>query len=325
MIINILKCHGSGNDFILIDEYRNNYNFTDEQRRQIAIALCDRNGLIGADGILYFQKSKTADARMRIFNADGSEPEMCGNGIRCIGRYACELIGRDIVSIETMKKDLAMKKREDIYPGVPTYEVVIEPVSFVPESLPINTIEDKIVDKAIPALANNLTFTAVSVPNPHIITIVKNIEEKELVLTGEKANSSKDILPRGANVSFVKILGESSIFVQTYERGVGLTNACGTAMSASTLVSYLLGYNKLDTEVKVFNKGGMVKCEVNKDAEDNYTIKLIGNGSYVFTCDVDFHFDNPQQSKISQKSMFEKEIENYDKLISYVKSQTKSL
>lgn len=323
MKIEILKSHGSGNDFILIDEYRNNYSFTEEQRRQIAQSLCERNGLIGADGILYFQKSETADARMRIFNADGSEPEMCGNGIRIIGRYACELLGKDTVTIETMKKDLAMKKREEICPGVPTYEVVIEPVSFAPESLPINTTEDKIVDKVIPGLSDKLTFTAVSVPNPHIITIVKEIEEKELVAIGEKANTDKAILPRGVNVSFVKIIGDSEIFVQTYERGVGLTNACGTAMSASTLVSYLLGYNKLDTEIKVFNKGGMVKCEVNKDAEGNYKVKLIGNGSYVFSCDVDFNFDNPKESRVFEKNMFTEEIKNYDKLVTYVKSQIK--
>lgn len=323
MRISILKCHGSGNDFILIDEYRNDYNFTEEQRKQIAIALCDRNGLIGADGILYFQKSASADARMRIFNADGSEPEMCGNGIRCIGRYACELLGRDTVTIETMKKDLAMKKREDIYPGVPTYEVVIEPVSFKPGSLPINTDEEKIIDKVIPGLSDNLTFTAVSVPNPHIITIVKDIHEEELVSTGEEANRNKAILPRGVNVSFVKMMGDSSIFVQTYERGVGLTNACGTAMSASTLVSCLLGHNKLDTEVQVFNKGGMVKCEVNEDSEGNYTIKLIGNGSYIFSCDVDFDFESPDNSKAYERSMFSEEIENYGQLVEYVKSKTK--
>jgi diaminopimelate epimerase len=323
MRINILKCHGSGNDFILIDEYRNSYNFTEEERREIAIALCDRNGLIGADGILYFQRSSSADARMRIFNADGSEPEMCGNGIRCIGRYACELLGRDTVTIETMKKDLSMKKREEIYPGVPTYEVVIEPVSFKPESLPINVPGEKLIDGKIEELSANLTFTAVSVPNPHIITIVKDIDERELVLIGEKANSNKDILPRGVNVSFVKIMGGSTIFVQTYERGVGLTNACGTAMSASSLVSCLLGYNKLDKEIKVFNKGGMVKCEVNQSTEDNNTIKLIGNGSYVFSCDVDFDFNKPSNSRVYEKTMFNGEIENYEKLVDYVKSEIK--
>jgi diaminopimelate epimerase len=321
MKINILKCHGSGNDFILIDEYNNNYNFTDEQRRQIAVVLCDRNGLIGADGILYFQKSISADGRMRIFNADGSEPEMCGNGIRCIGRYACELLGRDTVTIETMKKDLALKKREDIYPGVPTYEVLIEPVSFKPESLPINSVEEKIIDKKLIGISNKLAFTAVSVPNPHIISIIEDIDEKELALIGEEANRNKAILPRGVNVSFVKIIEDLSIFVQTFERGVGLTNACGTAMSASTLVSCLLGYNKLGREVKVFNKGGMVKCQVNQDTEGNYTIKLIGNGSYVFSCEVNFDFERPECSEIFEKNIFIEEIKNYEKLVSYVKSE----
>lgn len=92
MKFNVLKCHGSGNDFLLIDEYNNEYNFTEEERVVLSRALCDRNGLLGADGILFFQKSLTADGKMRIFNADGTEPEMCGNGLRCVSRYAFELL-----------------------------------------------------------------------------------------------------------------------------------------------------------------------------------------------------------------------------------------
>ena len=95
MLINILKCHGSGNDFILIDEWSNGYKFSEEQRVILSQTLCDRKSSLGADGILFFYKSDKADAGMRIFNSDGSEAEMCGNGLRCLARYALELLKKD--------------------------------------------------------------------------------------------------------------------------------------------------------------------------------------------------------------------------------------
>ena len=114
MLINILKCHGSGNDFILIDEWSNGYKFSEQQRVILSQTLCDRKSSLGADGILFFSKSDKADASMRIFNSDGSEAEMCGNGLRCLARYALELLKRDNAIIETIKENLEIKKCENL-------------------------------------------------------------------------------------------------------------------------------------------------------------------------------------------------------------------
>jgi len=246
MQINILKCHGSSNDFILIDEWSNDYKFSEDQRVILSQTLCDRNSSLGADGILFFSKSNKADAAMRIFNSDGSEAEMCGNGLRCIARYALELLKKDSAIVETIKENLEVKKLPDIFLGVKTFQVTIKPVRFELETLPMVFPKETLRNEKIKELSAELLFTALSIPNPHIVSIVDSIDEISIAQMGIKANLDKKIFPRGANLNFVKPLGENTIYVQTYERGVGLTNACGTGMSSATLVSCLLGINKLE-------------------------------------------------------------------------------
>jgi len=119
MKLKILKCHGSGNDFILINEYQG-LEFSEQERITLSLTLCDRAGILGADGILFFQNSDKADGKMRMFNPDGSEAEMCGNGLRCIGRFACEQLGKDAVLIETLKGTSNVTKNKNIHKGVQT-------------------------------------------------------------------------------------------------------------------------------------------------------------------------------------------------------------
>ena len=116
MDINIIKVHGSNNDFYLIDEMDTGLPLTDKLRGKLAIAMCSRtNKEGGADGILFVLNSETADARMRVFNADGSEASMCGNGLRCVGRYVQEKLQKNNLLIETMKANLQVTKEPDIY------------------------------------------------------------------------------------------------------------------------------------------------------------------------------------------------------------------
>lgn len=319
MIINILKCHGSGNDFILIDEYSNNYNFTVEQKALIAKILCNRSKSIGADGILYFTKSEKADCGMRIFNADGSEAEMCGNGIRCLGRYGIELLKKDSVTVETLKEVLTVSKLPELFDKVKTFGVIIKPVDFAAISLPMIYDKVQLSNEVIECLSTNLKFTAVSLPNPHIVTIVDEIDEDYIKNLGEKANNDKSIFPKGVNLNFVKPLGENTIYVQTYERGVGLTNACGTGMSASSLVSCLLGINKIGSEIRVFNRGGMVKCLPQLN-DGIYTIKLMGNATYEFDGTVNLELDMKEKTVLQKKNEYTEDVKNYKKLAEYAQS-----
>lgn len=333
MKIEILKCHGSGNDFILIDEYNNNYDFSEEQRIKLTLDLCRRDSALGADGILFFTKSQKApaeagipaeagspaEAGMRIFNADGSEAEMCGNGLRCLGRYALEVLKKEQVLIETIKENLLVKRLPDIFEGVVTVKATIKPANFHLTSLPMLREKDTLKNEIIPELSDTLRFTALSIPNPHIVAIVDNIDEKAIDEIGKKANEAKNIFPKGINLNFVKILGDKTIYVQTYERGVGLTNACGTGMSSSSLVTCVLGFNNVGEEILVVNRGGMVKCQPKLSKEGKYYVELMGNATYTFRGEVEFDFENNKPFSFTETEVFQEDIRNYEKLAEYAK------
>ncbi|WP_416149264.1 diaminopimelate epimerase [Salipaludibacillus sp. HK11] len=319
MIIEILKCHGSGNDFIIIDEMNGQYSFSEEERVVLSKQLAGRDKTVGSDGILFIQDSQHADAKMRMFNTDGSEAEMCGNGLRCVARYVIERLDKEELIIETMKADLPVAHVDDIFDDIVTFEVAIEPVSLSTQTIPLVSNQADHIDQVIEGLPSHLKFTGLSVPNPHIVTVVDEVNVSEVQNIGEKANILKDVLPNGVNVSFLKKVADGQIYVQTYERGVGLTNACGTAMSASSLVSCLLGLNTFDEKILVLNPGGMVQCLVKKDDHGQYFIRLRGNATYEFEASVDFNFANPEQTELLDQTIFEEEIALYDRLATAAK------
>ena len=221
---------------------------------------------------------------MRMFNPDGSEAEMCGNGLRCVGRYCCERLMTDSVTIETMQSVLRVKRVEQIYEGVETFEAEIGPVSLQPASLPMSVDSDSFIEATIDGLSPGLEFTALSIPNPHIVTVVDDIDEVLVASCGSRANNLR-LFPKGVNVSFIKSLSHNSIFVVTYERGAGITYSCGTAMSASAYVSVLNKLTRSETPICVYNKGGMVKCDVN--TEQGKSIILQGNATFVFESEIE--------------------------------------
>lgn len=319
MNIQILKCHGSGNDFILIDEMSGRYSFTEEERKNIAIKLCDRKNAVGADGILFVLGSENCDGRMRIFNADGSEPEMCGNGLRCVGRYVLERTNKEKVIIETMKAQYVVKKVEDLYKGVYTVEIIIDSLTFGVSDLPLNYSEDRLFFGKLEELSPELTFSAVSVTNPHLVSIMDEIKEAQLVSVGTKANGTPSLLPKGVNVNFVKVMDEHNIYVKTFERGVGLTKACGTGMTASSVVSCMAGKCPDGEEINIYNDGGMIKCIVNKKREGGYFVQFIGNASYVFKAEVDMKdVKGSLEASIDYKPFME-ETEQYENMFRYTR------
>ncbi|CDQ20101.1 diaminopimelate epimerase [Halobacillus karajensis] len=319
MKIPFIKCHGSGNDFILVDEIENDFSFTEKEREELSLLLCDREEGIGSDGILFVMPSEKAEGRMRMFNSDGTEAEMCGNGLRCVARHMIEKLGKSEIAIETEKAVLPVSQVDEIFPDIDTFSVMIEPVSFDPVSLPMNVDSEKAVDVEIPPLTEKRTFTALSVPNPHIVSIVDTVDQDELSAVGRKANDLPEVFPNGVNVSYVQILERNKIFVRTYERGVGLTNACGTAMSASSLVSTILGPNDLDTPIVVVNKGGLVNCVVEKE-EGRFSIQLRGNGTNVYQAVVNVDL-KARIYTVSEQTFFEEENKTYEKLEAFAASE----
>jgi diaminopimelate epimerase len=312
VILEILKCHGSNNDFLIIDEMTKPL-FTEQQRSELALLLCNRENGVGADGILFVLGSENFDAKMRVFNADGSEASMCGNGLRCVARYVCEKLSIQSAVVETMKANLVVNERESILGEIPTYQVEISPVSFELKDLPLTLNQQTLIDEPIQELSE-IKFTAVAVPNPHLIGIVTKDQiqsnvQKEL---SEKVNSPNKLFPDGVNVSFVKPLQKGSIFVRTFERGVGFTNACGTAMSASTLVSCLLGLNEFEQPVDVYNPGGKVRCVAHK-VDNSFKIDLIGNATFTHRFQIEIQLEQQVFSYL-KKEEITKEISQYKSL-----------
>lgn len=274
MEMTLLKVHGSMNTFYMFEGEEH------EDYAQLAIQLSSIDQDI--DGILVILPSTIAHAKMRVFNTDGSEASMCGNGLRCVARFVCERDGVTEAVIETMKASLHVKKEETLNDKIETYAVEISPISFALNSLPMSYLSNsEWLHKPLPFISEEIPFSAVSVPNPHLIGIVPAALQKDTSHQQKWAhyfNEENNYFSDGVNVSYVTPV-ENGIFVRTYERGVGFTNACGTAMTASALISCLAGLVPYG-DVTVYNPGGMVKCAVSK-TEDTIRLQLTGNATYL--------------------------------------------
>ncbi|MCU9613604.1 diaminopimelate epimerase [Caldibacillus lycopersici] len=309
------KVHGSRNDFLLIDHKDLPSSFTYQQKQQLTVLLCDRENGIGADGILFVSVGGRTDGVMQIFNSDGSEASMCGNGLRCAGRYILEKTGKDQVIVETLKADLYVKKYHETKTDIPFYQVEISPVLFEPTSLPMKSNLEKVVNEKLDYLSHELTFTAVAVPNPHLISIVT----KEILLSEEQGRIAKYVngenpyFPDGVNVSFVYPIKAGEVFVNTYERGVGFTNACGTAMSASSLVTILQGLHQFEKPLVVYNNGGYVQTIVHNQNGKQW-IDLIGNGTYSFDGNVEVDMEKALMTNLEKTYHYDEEELQYQQM-----------
>ncbi|WP_412989683.1 diaminopimelate epimerase [Pediococcus siamensis] len=281
------KVHGSENHFFLLDQTKLQQKLTDQELIQFTTKITNpATGLLdGADGVLVVDEATHdgALAQMRVINADGSEASMCGNGLRTVGRYLAEKFQLDQFKVQTLNSDLHVQKAADFAAQVPAFSVEISPVSFEAAKLPFhNAKHEPLINQPWTALLPELKFTAVAVPNPHLISFVSAAElaSADLGTLGKRLNEPNPYFPDGVNVSFAQILGQNKLFVRTFERGVGFTNACGTGMSATSLAFALThpDQGQFDQEITVYNPGGLVKTNVHK-VDSTYTIALTGNAT----------------------------------------------
>lgn len=237
MTLSFTKMHGIGNDYIYVNCFKE--NFTPEDASKYSPILSNRNYSIGADGIILIMPSDKADAKMRMFNADGSESEMCGNGIRCVAKYVYDkgISKNNPLKIETLRgileADLFIENDE-------VDKVEINMSSPILEGLKIPTTIDKnpIIDE--PIVFNNKTyyFTAVSMGNPHAVIFVDNIDDIDINSIGSYIENNS-IFPNRTNVEFVEIINRGEVKQRTWERGSGETLACGTGASAVCVAGFI--------------------------------------------------------------------------------------
>lgn len=291
----LLKVHGSQNHFFILDQTELKKPLSDQELAALSREINNpQTGILnGADGILVVDHTDHAGAlaQMRVINADGSEALMCGNGIRTVARYVSEKTGKDSFKIATLKADLQVSKQADLAKGVPAYAAEISPVSFNRESLPFDQLgHERLIDSLVPEFAPGLRFTALAVPNPHLISFMdkETLAGPILGQLGQRLNGHNPYFYEGVNVTFGTVLDKNQIFTRTYERGVGFTNACGTGMSATTLALALTNPAAVDfdTPIDVFNPGGKVQTILHAD-QGRYWIDLIGNATVMDVIDVD--------------------------------------
>ena len=290
MKINFTKMHGLGNDFILIDCIRQKLKTQDSELKGLSKKLCHRRFGIGADQLLLLYPSGTADFRMRIFNADGSEVEMCGNGIRCLAKYiwSRRLSGKAILNIETLAGIIRPQKKGKLVRvdmGEPIFETEKIPVKisskFIPnksgQSSKIKTPNSKLlIDYPLRIEDREFKITCVSMGNPHTVIVVDNVMDFPVTYYGPLLEMH-EIFPKRTNVEFIEILNSSEIKMRVWERGAGETMACGTGASAAVVASSLKGLTKKNVTVHL--SGGDLLIEW---AKDNH-VYMTGPAEEAFT------------------------------------------
>ncbi|PAX07684.1 diaminopimelate epimerase [Sphingomonas lenta] len=274
MRLRFTKCHGSGNDFPLVDARA--LTLSDAEWAAAARALADRAGPVGGDGLLLLVEGDGDCAfGMRMFNADGSEAETCLNGLRCVARAGFEATGLDRARVRLRTSEAEVARDAELAPGVYTVEERAGPAGLDVRDWPMRSGVERIVDAVVPPLSDMLRFTAVAMPNPHLVCFVDRVDEAELVRVGLVCEAAPDWLPNRANVSFVEVR-PGGLFVRTHERGVGLTDACGSAMAASAVAAGLTGRIPFGTRFTVWNRGGPVRARADADLR----VTLSGNATF---------------------------------------------
>ena len=272
-MIKFTKMQGLGNDYVYIDAINQNI----ENMSSLAKFVSDRHFGIGSDGLILICKSDIADFKMRMFNSDGSEAEMCGNGIRCVGKFVYDkgLTDKKTLTIETLAgiKTLKLNTKEG---KVETVKVDMGEPILDPEKIPVISDEKPVKNLLLKAEDKEFKFTCVSMGNPHAITEVEETEKFDVEKYGKVLEVNK-AFPNKTNVEFIKILDKEHIKMRVWERGAGETLACGTGACATAVACYLNGKTNRKVEVELL--GGKLYIEWNE--KDNH-IYMTGPAVTVF-------------------------------------------
>ena len=272
-MIKFTKMHGLGNDYVYMDAIHQNI----ENESSLAQFVSNRNFGIGSDGLILICKSEVADFKMRMFNSDGSEAEMCGNGIRCVGKFVYDkgLTDKKELSIETLAgiKILQLNVENG---KVKTVRVDMGEPILTPKEIPVISQEEPVKNLKLQAEDREFKFTCVSMGNPHAITIVDNTAEFDVETYGKILEVDK-AFPNKTNVEFIEIVDKNHIKMRVWERGAGETLACGTGACASVVTCVLNNLTENIVEVELL--GGSLEIEWNK--QDNH-VYMTGPAVTVF-------------------------------------------
>jgi diaminopimelate epimerase len=273
------KMQGAGNDYVYVNCFVEQL----DDPAAVAVKVSNRNFGIGSDGLILIMPSDLADVRMRMFNSDGSESEMCGNGIRCVAKYAYDhgIVTKKEISAETGAGILTLQLVTGADGKVEKVRVNMGPPRLTKEEIPmLGNQADRVVNEPLNILHSTFNITCASMGNPHCVIFVDDVESFQVEKYGPLIENH-ELFPRRTNVEFVQVLSRTEVRQRTWERGAGETLACGTGSSAVTAACVLNGL----TEKKILNhlSGGDLEMEWGDDGN----IYMTGPAVEVFSGEIE--------------------------------------
>lgn len=273
-IMEFTKMQGCGNDYVYVNGFENKI----DNPNKLSEIVSDRHFGIGSDGLIVINPSEKADFKMSMYNADGSEGKMCGNGIRCVAKYVYDnkMTDKTTITVETLSgiKTLELNVKND---KVETVKVNMGTPILLPKDVPVVSDKDKVVDEPIVIDDKEYRITCVSMGNPHAITFIENTDDLEIETIGPKFENNP-IFPDRVNTEFIQVLDRNTVKMRVWERGSGETFACGTGACATVVACVLNGLT--DDKVTVKLLGGDLFVEYNR--EEN-TVYMTGPAKVSFT------------------------------------------
>jgi len=273
MKVPFTKMQGCGNDYVYFDGFEN----TIENPEKVSIALSDRHFGIGGDGIILIEPSDVAHGRMRMYNADGSEGSMCGNGVRCVGRFLYERRGihKDTITVETKSGIKTLKM--DVKDGkVDLIHVDMGKAEFTPSKIPVKLLGEAVVNRPVQIGGKEVNITCVSMGNPHCVVFGEDPDTLDLPVIGPTFENH-EMFPDRVNTEFIQVIDDHTLKMRVWERGSGETLACGTGACAAAAAAVANGYCQMNTPVEVQLRGGTLVITVQED-----TVIMAGQATFVF-------------------------------------------
>lgn len=273
MKLRFTKMHGCGNDYV----YVNCFEEEVKDPVSLSIAISDRHFGVGGDGLVLICPSDRADAKMRMFNADGSEGKMCGNAIRCVGKclYDHGIVRKTTVTIETLSgiKTLELFLKDG---KVDSAQVNMGPAILIPSEIPVNLPGERAVAVPVKIAGEEHTITCVSMGNPHCIVFGGDPYELDLPKIGPLFENDP-LFPERVNTEFIEVLDDHTLNMRVWERGSGETWACGTGACAAAVAAVLNGFCKKGKDISVRLRGGELTIRYTDEA-----VFMTGKATEVF-------------------------------------------
>lgn len=278
MLLKFYKMQGIGNDYVYINCFEHDIENPNDLSRKVS----DRHFGIGSDGLILLRPSVCADVKMSMYNADGSEGKMCGNGIRCVGKlaYNLGLVRSTTLNVETLSgiKQLKLNVEDN---DVKSVRVNMGTPSLEREKIPVEFDGPRVVNEPITVGGKEYRITCVSMGNPHAVIFTNNIDDIEIEKIGPLFEKNP-MFPESVNTEFVEIISENELRMRVWERGSGETLACGTGACAIAVAACVNGISKRNTDIKVHLRGGTLTINVAND-----TVWMTGPAEIVYTGEIE--------------------------------------